>query len=675
MLVAAGILVLCGAAPRISDIPPSADADVPLSDGRTLHVYELPLARLDGTVLDGATFDTTGTRVVLLARFPNGAIDGDWRRASPTQAYVADISRRTLTALTTDGEATAIRWSGTSRVTVTDAGRPTGFDVGAALKASGSRASLDRVTASTSGDLVSPSDEFRLQVLKESTGAYALGQVGAVRLRMIALANDHRDALVGSFVAWVDSSKHGGAPFSRIGSDDTLPPSFSDDAYGQALTPILPLGHLTYQGAYRNGIAYFAFAYGLQRIVAATTDFVTYSYPSLPAQPDFTVGDGFGAGADGVLYFADPENGVVQIWRNGKYVEYPLTFPADVSDTGRLFSAMSHLTNGDALFPPVMPEQDALEAAIMEWRIYPLGDVTGQGWVASYLGRAYVAGADRKFHEIAEPAFPFAVLTRTDDGRIWGASASSRSIRAGTVLKSSSNIWVSRDGTHWTSDGVVAGSPGAIGQLGGKTWAAMSVFEGDVPGVEIEQVGAGSVPRTPLGAIYAGEDLFFADIAGTWYLVCGGEPGTRDDDTSGALVSLALDPAALTSGSPNYDVRFRRANGWSSTPAAAAFAHPSVGALQGLEVPPHPTIIDVDPPGSQTCCSWMTPDDLQRYQLEFAWTPYPLARVTSSINGDTATVTRTLERGPLNVEGQKERWHRDASGQWTLSDILSRWKF
>ena len=89
------IVLCCGAAPRISSVPPSADSDVALSDGRVLHVLELPLARLDGIVLDGAAFDTSGTRIVLLTRFPNGTIDGDYRRASPTQAYICDVGRRT----------------------------------------------------------------------------------------------------------------------------------------------------------------------------------------------------------------------------------------------------------------------------------------------------------------------------------------------------------------------------------------------------------------------------------------------------------------------------------------------------------------------------------------------------------------------------------------------------
>src|SRR5215472_2759508 len=156
------IVLCCGATPRISSVPPSADSDVALSDGRVLHVLELPLARLDGIVLDGATFDTSGTRVVLLARFPNGAIDGDYHRAAPTQAYVVDVGRRTLTQLTTDGLATALRWSGSSRVIVTDDGKSSSFDIGSAAAGSirGSMR-IDRVTAFTNGTLVSPASEFR----------------------------------------------------------------------------------------------------------------------------------------------------------------------------------------------------------------------------------------------------------------------------------------------------------------------------------------------------------------------------------------------------------------------------------------------------------------------------------------------------------------------------------
>ena len=689
--VVVAAMLCCGAAPRISSVPPSADSDVKLSDGRVLHVLELPLARLDGVVLDGATFDTSGARVVLLARFPTGAINGDYRRASPTQAYIVDVSRRTLTQLTTDGLATAVRWSGPSRVTVTDDGKSSPFDVGNAQAGSvrgGIR--IDRVTASTNGTLVSPASEFRLQVLKEDEGSYAVGQVGAVRLRTIAESGDHRLALVGSFIAWIDASKSHGASFSRIGPDDVLPPSF-DDEYGKTLNPILPLGHPTYQGAYRDGVAYFAFAYGLQRIVAATTDFVTYSFPSLPAQPDYTVGDGLGAGADGVLYFADPENRVVQIWRNGRYVEFPLTFPDNVSDTSRLFRAIPPLTSGDRPFPPVDPDQDALEAAIMEWRIYPLGDVTGQGWVASYLGRAYVSGADRRFHEISEPAFPFAVLSRTDDGRIWGASIQMRYVRDGSVVRTESRIWSSRDGVNWSDWGDIGGSPGAVSLHGGRIWIALSGFEDDAPGVEIWAQDSTHILGQPIGAVYAGEDLFFADVASGFYVICGGEPGTRPDNTSGPLAAFRLDTTSIAASEflrTLWGGRIQPIPASQGSVTSRAFAQPSLAALADRNDATISTVVDADSPGytnccllsepvgiigSMRCCRWMTPDFLRRFELEYAWTPYPLARVSADERGDSATVTRTLELGPLSISGRRESWHRDAPGGWSLSAILERW--
>ena len=673
LLVAVIAVVCCGAAPRVSSVPPSADSDVKLSDGRVLHMLELPLARLDGVVLDGASFDASGTRVVLLARFLNGSIDGDHRRAAPTQAYVADVSRRTLTELTTDGLATGIRWSGSSRVVVTDGGKTSPFDVGSALaRPFSSSMRIGRVTASTSGSLVSPSSEFRLQVLKLDVDTYAIGQVGAVRLRTLAISQDHRLALVGSFIAWIDASKGHGASFARVGPDEVLPPSFFDDAYGRTVTPVLPLGHLTYQGAYRNGIAYFAFAYGLQRIVAATSDLVTYSYPSLPARPDYTVGDGLGAGADGVLYFADPENRVVQIWRNGRYVEFPLTFPDNVSDTSRFFSAMSNLTSGDQVWPPVEPGQDALDAAMLEWRIYPIGDVTGEGWVASYLGRAYVSGADRRFHEILEPASPFAVLSRTDDGRIWGASPSERSVSRGRVVRSGSVVWSSRDGVHWARVTSLAGSTGAVGRRGSDVWVALSKAESDGAGVEVARVMGASSLATPTGAIYAGEDLFFADVASGFYLVAGGEPGTRQDDTSGALVALRLDPYSRRAGIDRLPASGRNLG---LSESEATFSRPSIKSLESLDAPLTTTIVvDSSPGNTSTSVRWMTPDTLRRFQIEFAWTPYPLERVSVLENDDTATVTRTIEQGPLSVSGQREQWHRSASGAWTLTAILQRWK-
>ena len=675
-LVATVAIVCLGAAPRISNSPPTADADVPLSDGRTLHVLDLPLGQLDGFVLDGARFDASGGRVALLARFLNGAIDGDWHRAAPTQAFVLDVERRTLTALTTDGLATAVRWTSSSSLAVTDGGLSHTFDVGPPARATAAHFRVDAVGASTTGAVVSPSSEFRLQLLKADSGVYAVGEVGAVRLRAIAVAPRGRYALLGAYVVWIDGSRYHGAPLSRIGADDVQPLSFAGTGYGDELTQVFPLGHLAYQGAYRNGVAYFAFTYGLRRIVAATTDFETYAYPSLPAQPDFTIGDGLGAGADGVLYFADPLNDVVQTWHNGKYVESSMSFPSGVSDMSRLDAAMSQLTSGGSVWPALEPDADALDAAMLEWRIYPIGDATGPRWIASYLGRAYVAGADLRFREIGEPAFPFVVLGRTDDGRLWAAAPVARSMRGATIVRSSSSIWFSRDGFRWSGMTTVAGDAGAVGLSGSAVWVAMSAPEPDGAGVEVERMGSSDAGPAPTGALYGGEDMFFADVAGGYYLVCGGEPGTRPDDTFGALVALRLDDSALfdlNSQHRNAYVSERLASSDTTSSNFSAVAQPSADTLAHLGGPLLPTLV-APSPGSFDCCRTLTPDSLARFELEFAWHPYPLARVSVAPSGDDAIVTRTLERGPLAIDGQVERWHRDAAGSWHLIAVLRRFK-
>src|SRR5215472_4687347 len=155
-LFAIAVIATCvGAAPRVASVPPTGDTDVALSDGRTLHVRELPLGRMDGTLLDGAQFDAAGSRVAFLARFPNGAVDGDWRHASPTQAYVADLRDRTLIALTDDGLATAIRWVGRTHVVVTDAGvvRDVAVDLDRPPALSSSRLRIESFGPSTTGTL------------------------------------------------------------------------------------------------------------------------------------------------------------------------------------------------------------------------------------------------------------------------------------------------------------------------------------------------------------------------------------------------------------------------------------------------------------------------------------------------------------------------------------------
>jgi hypothetical protein len=681
-LLAMAILLTCtGAAPPISNVPPSADSDVRLTDGRSLHARELPLARMDGVILDDASFDSSGTRVAFIATFPVGAVNGDWRRTNPTQAYVADVASRTLTELSSDGRATGIAWRGENHVVVVDGGITSTIAIASAQKPFREYSVVDAIAPSTIGDLVSPPDEFRLQVLKTSSTSYAIGQVGAVRLRTIALARNHMCALVGKFVVWIDGAKDGGPPISRDGPDTILMPSFGGSAYGDSLTPVIPLGHVVYQGAYRNGVAYFAFSFGLQRIVAATRDFVSFFFPKLPSQPEFTVGDGMGAGADGSLYLVNPVDLTAQVWRGNRYVSSALRFPDSATDEHRLLAAMTRLSARDALEPPLRPDADALDAALLEWRIYPIGDATGDRWVASYLGRAFVAGSDGRFKEIAEPGFPFAVLGRTDDGRIWGAVPRSRRGNGAAIVDESSQVLSSRDGERWNVVATLTGGPGAVGLHAGATWIAMTRHESDANGVELVRLTDTMPDAAPTGAIYAGEDMFFAETGVGWYLVCGGEPGTRADDGSGPLVALKLDAARLfrrdTLGMNEYVSDRIDPLHLSSQPTSSEispFVEPSATSLIGMQPPYLGTLVTDAPAFLPHCCRSLSPDAERQFEVEYAWRPYPLARVSVAIAGNTATVQRSLERGQLSASGQKERWTRDQTGQWVLSRVTSRWK-
>ena len=679
VVVAAALILACsGAAPRIENVPPTADADVALSDGMVLHARELPLARMDGVILDGARFDSTGTRIAFVATFPFGSVAGDWRRARPVQAYVADLARRTLTAVTSGGRTATIRWRDASHVLVDDDGTPTLVAVAAPARVAPGRALIAAVTPSTSGSLVSPPDEFRLQVFKTSDRSYAVGQVGAVRLRTVAVGPDGRAALVGKYVIWIDGAKNGGGPFARSGPDAILPPAFADSAYGSALTPLLPLGHVAYQAAYRNGVAYLAFSYGLRRIVAATSDFVTYAYPQLPRQPAFTVGDGLGAGADGVLYFAAPDSSTLQYWKGDRYVEQAMRLPDDASDERRLLDAMTRLSPSDALRPPMRPDGDALEAAMLEWRVYPIGDSTGQRWVASYLGRTFIAGSDARFREIASPGFPFAVLGRTDDGRLWGAAPLTRSTRGAAVVSATSRLMVSRDGERWTTAAVLNGDPGAVGLHDGVPWVALTAYEGDAMGVDVASLDGAAQTRASTGAIYAGEDLFFAGTASGFYLICGGAPGSRLDDGSGPLVALRLDASRLFAfDSAGHDVYLAdRLDPLHLEDRPATAAPPFLDAtLRELGTPSAaygPTIVSDDAPFVPHFRS-VTPEAEREFEVEYAWRPYPIGAVRVTVDDGSALVRRSVYRGPLAGDGRTERWTRDAAGRWHQTQTLSTW--
>lgn len=678
-------LALFAVTPPALTVPPPADADVALTDGQTLHLRMLPLGQMDGVVRDEARFDASGTRVALLATFPGGSVDGNWRTTAPTQAYVVDMSRRTLTALTSDGQASDVRWGNDSHLTIADAQARRIVAVAPAtnLGASTHRGRLQAIAAQPEGDVVSPPEIFRLQVFKLADGSYAIGQVGAVRLRSIALASNGQYEVIGPFIAWIDGSRSGGPPLSRSGSDDVTPPSFAGSAYGDSLTPLLPLGHAVYQGAYRNGIAYFAFSYGIARIVATTSDFVNFAYPQLPADPAFTVGDGLGAGADGTLYFARAEDGTLQYWHRNRFVERSMRFPEGTSDTQRLFKAMAKVAAGEIFEPPMRPDTDALDAALLEWRIYPIGDSMGDRWIASYLGRAYVAGSDLTFSEIAEPSYPFAVLGRTDDGRIWGATPLRRAIQSGTIVAFSARLWSSRDGVHWGLAATLSGDPGAVGLRAGVAWVALTNHEPDAAGIEVARVGAATVLHgVATGAIYAGEDLFFANLSGGLYLVCGGAPGTREDNGAGPLVALRLDAGKL------FDVDDRGFNVYlrdrlSPAPAKPAdvgisdaepIVDPSFAELAGTNGAVLPTIVTDLAPPTDARVRMMTFEEARAFRIEYAWVPYPLSEINVSRSGGGLTVNRRIERGPLAASGTVERWSRDANGSWKLISTVSRWK-
>ena len=657
-------LACVAAMPKSSSAPPPIDADLRLSDGRTLHLRALPLGQLDGTIRDGVHFDASGTRAALLATFPEGAVDGDWRRSNPTQAYVADIVRRTLVALTDDGEARSIRWIDGEHVAVDDGGVVRTILVGAAGRDPRRQYQLVAMPPQPSNEPVSSGDVFRLQVFPAGNGSYAIGQVGAVRLRTAAIAGSGQAAIVGPYFAWIDDSHGGGPSFSRAGPDDVLPPAFVGTPYGASLTPIVPLGHEVYQAAYRNGVAYFAFSFGLSRIVAATSNFISYTFAQLPAQPAFTVGDGLGAGADGILYFARPEDGTLQLWRRDRYVDYTMQFPDDVSDVARLDAAMTRIVGPTETQPPLWADSDALDAEAMEWRIYPIGDVTGQGWIASYLGRAYVAGSNRKFSEIAVPGSPFVALGRTDDGRLWGAAPMARTIQHGIIESAWSRVWSSRDGVHWNLEATVHGDAGAVGMRDGTAWIAATAFEANGPGVEVARLGGDAQPALAVtGARYAGEDLSLASLAGSLYLICGGAPGSRAMDQSGPLVALRLD----TNLSPSSG---------SAAPVSniSAFLAASIDEIKGASPVYEPTIVtNIRPLPSSPGVRIVSFDDERRYEFEYAWHPYPLAAVSVSSSGDVAVVTRSLATGPLAASGRVERWKRAADGTWRLVRVLSHW--
>ena len=671
-LIAFCAVLLFGGAPQT--VPPRGSVSVSLPNHAYLHMLLMPFGRLDATIKGRVAFDGRGTRLVFIAVFPGATLDGDWRTLDPAQAFVLDTGRRTLRQLTIDGQARAVRWDGPKTVVVTDGERVNRFAVGPSgaalptLRMADPDQNLQTTVIAQGGD-------GRFLVAQTAGGRYAVEQVGARTLRSHGVAQSGAYAIVGGFVAWADTSANTGPDISREGPTDAAPPSFSGSAYGDAIAPIVPLGHAVYQGAYRNGLAYFAFTYGVRRIVAQTSDLVNYAFPQVPTDLSTTVGDGVGADASGNLYFARPESDELTYWKNGKYVHEPLTLPSQTGSEASLEWAMQRIAPGDPLWPALRPDTDALDAALLQWRLYPVGDALGERWIASYLGRIMIGNATGRFRFISAPQSPFAVLGRTDDGRLWGASPQFRYFSQSVFSDASSTVWWTRDGVAWLLAGSVPGDAGAVGLDHGRVWIALT--HPWLGRAEIFAMPLGQRSAAITGGTYAGEQLFFASLSSDFYMVWGATPGRRLNSDQGPLSAFRIDRATLDENAGNglnaFAQDFYAPADDRSLPAPSydvhdglAFVEPTLDAIAALPPAAHATLVtDVDAlnldPSRITVMSF---EQERAFEIKYALRPYPLATVRVVENGDSALVVRQLATGPLALAVSRERWTR-AGGRWT----------
>ena len=305
---------------------PKPDVAIALRDGQFLHLAPLPFGALAATLVGDATFDASGTRAVALATFPGASISGSWRSANPAQAFLIDAQRRIVTQLTTSGSAIGVSWDGHSDVRIREGTNITNVSVG---EAAGGVVPTARFARSdgipTGSSYVSGKSTDRLAVYKTPDGRYAVVQIGARRFRISGVSQNGAYAIIGSYLAWIDGKRHIAHQVTRFGPDNAEPLVFSGSPYGDALQPILPLGTPVYQASYRNGVAYFTFSHGVERIVAATADLVNFWYPRLPHNPVFTVGEGLGVSPDGALYFVRPEEDVMLFTHARRYVRKHMT--------------------------------------------------------------------------------------------------------------------------------------------------------------------------------------------------------------------------------------------------------------------------------------------------------------------------------------------------------------
>ncbi|HEY5093702.1 MAG TPA: hypothetical protein VII69_01140 [Candidatus Eremiobacteraceae bacterium] len=680
-----------------------------LAGGAYLHLYALPLGLAPGAIVGDAAFDASGTRAVFVVVFPGSAVFGDPQRMDPTQAFLLDVPRLRLTQLSIDGVVRSVRWTGSDSIEFRDGDDLVDVNVSQARVPAPStfRFSTDQ---SVRGDLtaVSPETSDRLTVYRQSDGRFVAREIGARRLRVTGVAPGGRFALLGENLAWVDSHANGSATMDRAGASDALAPRF-DDAFGRQLVAIHPLASTVYQGAYRDGTAYFAFSHGLTRVVAATHDLVSYFYPPMPDDPAYSVGDGLGALDDGGLFLAWPENLLLTVRRGGRFVTLQMRMPPGYSDPKRLLSSLASSAHDGqaALWPPLQPDAGALDSALLQWRVYPAGQGSNSGWIASYLGRVYRGDSNAVFTIAQPPVFPFAVLTRSDDGTLWGASPVSTSsagvpsagvpstgvLSAGVLSTRASiarpgptvaTLWASGDGSHWHVRYALDGSPGAVGADQSGLWVALTKSWRGTSMICIAALGDESSPVSyPTGGSYDGEQMFFARLSSGTYLVWGATPGRSQAD-QGALSAFRLDATALFAmdgAGLNAYTRVRAA-GDSGTSATESLGDPAMlektvrelESSTGDRLPALATNIS----GAKNFASSATIRSLageRVWQAEFGAQPLPLGVVTASIDGDFLVVVRSVWSAPLRGHGDTERWQRDNGGAWHLTQTLRAWSF
>ena len=678
------LAVACGA-PAMSATMPRPDVVLALRDGRFLHLAPLPFGTLSAAIVGAAAFDESGTRALLVATFPGAGVHADWRTANPAQAFLVDAQRRTLTQLTTAGHVTSARWSGQSSVLISQASQPVlSIDVGDAAGSALPRFRFEPGDVVPYGSsLVSPSSSDRVRVFKTPGGRYVVMQVGARRFRIAGVARTGVYAIIGGYLAWIDDRRHLAQQIARFGLDNAEPLSFAGSPYGDALVPIVPLGSHVYQAAYRNGVVYFTFSYGVERIVAASNDLVNYWFPNLPHEPLFTVGDGFGVSPDGAFYFIRPEEDLMLFTRAGHYVRMPIVGLDAARDEQPLIAAMRKLTHA-AEGDPLRPEANALDSALLEWRFYPVGDAAGERWIASRLGRVLIG--DRRGHFVpgVQPAFPFAVLGRTDDGRIWGAAPAFDAGQPGSEL---SSVWWSHDGATWHANSSIDGSIGAVATQHGSVWVACTHEWMGEPMIWIARLGDPTAEYSPTGATFAGEQLAFADLPNGFYLLWGATPGFRLDGGAGPLSAFRIDAAQLSQpGAPGTDAYVAQRLQPDSDPSlpakhdliadADALLDPTLALARTLRHDARLTLrtnvaLRVVPAMVMTV---MDPDQERAFELKYAGRPYPLATVLATVVGEGAIVSRSLEYGPLHATGSLERWTK-IDGAWRLSATVSRYSY